>query len=865
MKSALFKESSYPLPKLIEDIDLGLIGLPEIQRPFIWTAAKVRDLFDSMYKGFPVGYLLFWANGIANGHKQIGTNEKQKVPQLLIVDGQQRLTSLYAVVRGQPVINVDYEKERIEIAFRPSDAKFEVTDAAIRKDPEFIPSISEMWKDYEGSYSFITAYITKLRSARQLKPEEERALAAAIERLWSVREYTFTTLELSSSVTEEQVAEVFVRINSKGVQLKQADFILTLMSVFWDEGRAQLESFCRESRTPSAQGASPFNHFLQPDPDELLRVSVGVGFHRARLKYVYSILRGKDLETEKFSDELRVKNFGVLQRAQGEVLDLTNWHEFLKALVSAGFRSAGMITSRTAVIYAYVMYLIGKREFAVPSWELRKIIARWFFMTTLTARYSGSPETQMEEDLLRLRRISTPPEFVDTLDGMIASAFTEDYWNINLPNELATSATRSPSLYGYYAALNLLGAKALFSNLKVAELLDPYLKAKKAPVETHHLFPRNYLKKLGIEDKVLVNQLANFAWVEWDDNIEISDIAPADYWLDYSKRYRNDAELGTAMEWHALPPNWTAMPYEDFLAVRRKLMAKVIEKAFQTLRDSAAPTEEEEKKIEVIVCPPLNEVGVPHSSLNPFKATRTVAKVFNVLADGEWHSVPLLETRFKRTLEKRLRAIEKKGVRTRRWILEQKEDQVRLTFKEVPAGGDSGDGSTRGRDLSDTRQTQLRYWTAFRAYMQEKSIVQCEEAKARQWLSFRLGIGGVSIASEISTWNSENGVSEPEIRVDLALWGKRAKARYAILHEKRDKIEQTLGVPVTWYSTETTNSCSVYVRRTADFFSEQLWPEQHQWLKERVELFHRVFLPYVDELRAVGGEAEPVSGLQTEG
>jgi hypothetical protein len=858
MKSALFKESRYPLPKLIEDIDLGLIGLPEIQRPFIWTAAKVRDLFDSMYKGFPVGYLLFWANGLGNGHKQIGTNEKQKVPQLLIVDGQQRLTSLYAVVRGQPVVNADYQKEQIEIAFRPGNGTFEVTDAAIRKDPEFIPSISAMWKDYEGSFSFITAYIKKLRSVRQLTAEEEQALAAAIERLWSVREYTFTTLELSSNVTEEQVAEVFVRINSKGVQLRQADFILTLMSVFWDEGRAELERFCRESRTPSAQGASPFNHFLQPDPDELLRVSVGLGFRRARLKHVYSILRGKNLETEEFSDELRVQNFDVLQKAQSEVLDLTNWHEFLKSLVSAGFRSAGMITSKTAVIYAYVMYLIGKRDFSVGSWELRKVIARWFFMSAITGRYSGSPETKMEEDLLRLRRITSATEFVNALDGVIGSVFTEDYWDINLPNELATSATRSPSLYGYYAALNLLGAKALFSNLKISELLDPFLKTKKAPVETHHLFPRNYLKKIQIEDKVLVNQLANFAWVEWDDNIEISDIAPADYWKDYLKRYKNEDDLNTAMEWHALPANWTAMPYEEFLAARRKLMAKVIHKGFQTLRDRDVPSEEEEKEIEVIVSSPVTEVAAAHSPLNPFKPQRTVAKVFNILADGEWHSIPLLETRFKRTLGKRLKAITNRGRHTRRWALEQEGDQVRLTFKEPPetSGDDSAETEDAG-SLSSKREAQLRFWTAYRAYMQQNSSVRCGKARPGSYLTHRLGTSGISVYSEVSTSDSESG--GPEIRVDLGLWGKWARQRFTALYAKRDEIERVIGAPVTWYSADATNSCYVYIRLAADYFNEQLWPQQYKWLKDNVELFHRVFMPYIENFRETEDDQPPVA------
>ena len=101
MSETLFKEVSYSLSKLIADIDIGEIGLPEIQRPFVWTNKKIRDLFDSMYKGFPVGYLLFWSNGVGDDHRQIGTGKKQRVPRLLIVDGQQRLTSLYAVLKGK--------------------------------------------------------------------------------------------------------------------------------------------------------------------------------------------------------------------------------------------------------------------------------------------------------------------------------------------------------------------------------------------------------------------------------------------------------------------------------------------------------------------------------------------------------------------------------------------------------------------------------------------------------------------------------------------------------------------------------------------------------------------------------------------
>jgi hypothetical protein len=115
----LFKEVSYSLSKLIEDIEAGEIALPEIQRPFVWSRAKVRDLFDSMYNGFPVGYLLFWASMSGNGSRQIGVGEKQARARLLIVDGQLRLTSLYAVLKGYPIVAHDYSQDRIRIAFRP--------------------------------------------------------------------------------------------------------------------------------------------------------------------------------------------------------------------------------------------------------------------------------------------------------------------------------------------------------------------------------------------------------------------------------------------------------------------------------------------------------------------------------------------------------------------------------------------------------------------------------------------------------------------------------------------------------------------------------------------------------------------------
>lgn len=589
VNAILFKKVDYSLSKLILDIEHGDIGLPDIQRPFVWKPVKVRDLFDSMYKGFPVGYFLFWANENTDDARQIGAEGKQrKIPKLLIVDGQQRLTSLYAVLKGHPVVTKDFRKTRIRIAFRPSDGVFSVTDAAIERDPEYIADITVLWADETNMFQFTTEFLHKLATSRgrDVDAAEKRLISDNIARLHALQSYPFTALEISSTVDEEQVADIFVRINSKGVTLKQADFILTLLSVFWDEGRSQLEDFCRACKAPArmGQGPSPFNHFIEPSPDQLLRVSVGVGFRRARLRQVYSILRGKDLETEQFSAELRDRQFEVLKKAQAKVLDLTNWHEFMKTLVRAGFRSRSMITSESTVLYSYVLYLLGRYDFGVDSHALRGIIARWFFMSSLTGRYTDSPESQMESDLARFRGAATADDFVSVLDGIAGDALTDDFWAISLPNALETSSARSPYLFAYYAALNLLDARVLFSEMRVAELLDPAIVPRKSAVERHHLFPKGYLKTIGLTDIRDTNQIANYALVQWDDNVHISDSAPSDYFPKYEQRLAIDAAAwDLTLKHHALPDGWHCMEYRQFLDERRKLLAEVIRAGYEAL------------------------------------------------------------------------------------------------------------------------------------------------------------------------------------------------------------------------------------------------------------------------------------------
>ena len=615
MSETVFTKVDFTLGFLMGAIALGTIGLPEIQRPFVWKNAKVRNLFDSMYQGFPVGYLLFWENGAAEDSRAIGG--KQKVPQQLIVDGQQRLTSLYAVIKGVPVVRENYDAERIEIAFNPLAGKFEVADAAIKRDKSFIPNISVVWAKGADLFKIVHTYTEGLASTREISAEEMQSIQHAFIKLQNLLSFPFTALSLRANIDEEQVAEVFVRINSEGKQLNQADFILTLMSVFWDAGRAQLEAFCRDARKPAAGQASPFNYIFKPDPDHLLRVSINVAFRRARLKSVYSVLRGKDLETEQFSPDRRDAQFELLKSSQTRVLNLQYWHDFFKAIRLAGFRSEQMISSQVGVIFAYALYLIGRTEFRIDEFELRQLIAQWFFMTAITGRYSSSPKTKQEFDLARLRSVEDGETFKTVLREICRTTLTNDYWSITLPNDLATAAARSPSMFAYFAALNLLDATALFSNHKIIELIDPAIQAQRSALERHHLFPKAYLSTLGITDARDTNQIANFTMVEWGDNAQISSRPPVVY-VEVLRQRFNARELERMHRLHALPDGWEQLNYHEFLQQRRDLMAAVIREAYEKLSAGRSP---EELKV---VLPVDMLVDAGEGELIEFKSTPRV-------------------------------------------------------------------------------------------------------------------------------------------------------------------------------------------------------------------------------------------------
>lgn len=588
----LYRSTTYPLNTLVHDITRGAIGLPELQRPFVWSNSKIRDLFDSLYRGYPCGFLLLWETGA--GLKGIGTNGKEETPSLAIVDGQQRLTSLYAVITGAEVIRSDYARERIRIAFDPLAERFEVANAATAQDHAFISDVAEVWKLGANVFKVAGDYLAALSAVRNLSSDETNQIQNSIGKLVMLQQHPFDALVLTSAAGVDTVAEVFVRINGQGAKLNQSDFILTLMSVFWEEGRKDLEAFARAAAGAPDEKPSPKNYFIEPSPDQMLRVMVGLGLKRGKLDSVYAALRGRVPTTGVIDPERREAGFTRLKAARDATLNINRWHHFMGALPLAGYRSRRMVTAELVLLYAYTIYLIGVEEVKVELPVMRKAIAEFFFMAAMTSRYALSGESRFEADLAALKEPNGPEDFLARLRRLSDLKLTQDFWSITLPEGFATSGAKTPSRMAYQAALVVLDAKVLFSPMKVAAALDPAITGTKATAKEHHLFPKAFLTTLQVIERKQVNQIANFALLEWPDNLKVGAAPPSTYAPELDAKMSSEERFH-----HALPPKWWDMSYESFLEDRRRRMAAVVKAAWEKLRG---------EPVEQVIVPTMTEL-----------------------------------------------------------------------------------------------------------------------------------------------------------------------------------------------------------------------------------------------------------------
>ena len=590
---SIFKTVPWEVGQLVEGVSQGSISLPDLQRPFVWPATKVRDLFDSMYRGYPVGELMFWDVTAEHESRAISGSAGLSAAHQ-IVDGQQRLTSLYAAIKGVSVRNEDYTQKSITVSFNPFTEKFEVRSPAIARSPQWVEDISTVFSSQLTAYSaFIARY---LEAGNELDEDQKNALLERFIALNALSKYTFQVVHIQQDVSKRIVADIFVRINSEGVSLKAYDYILTWLSVFWPDGRNEIEDFARASRMSPDRASevsgrkiswTPKNPYLPVQTGQVIRAMVAVGQNRAKLRNAYAALQAKDRTTGMVDGEKQETELSKLKGALPIVSDPVSWSEFIRSIRMAGFRDHRGITSTTNLVSSYVLFLLGRTRFKVELSELRTLIAQWVFMSQLTSRYTGSGESQLQKDLDSFDGLETGDAegYMRVLRGAMQTTLTNDFWTFNVPQQLITSGiSLSPVYQCYLAALNVLDADMFMIPMKVRDWMDPSHPAAKG-VEAHHLFPRSYQEKvLGTSDTKRINQAANFAPTDWKTNQIISDRAPAEYWPEMLKAQGgNSAWLDAQYYWHGLPHGWESLEYDDFLQQRRGLLAQVIRDGFANI------------------------------------------------------------------------------------------------------------------------------------------------------------------------------------------------------------------------------------------------------------------------------------------
>lgn len=208
MATQRYTVTPHPIETLLTWIKSGEIAIPEIQRPFVWEATKVRNLLDSLYCGFPVGYLIAWRNPsvkLKDGSKSAGKR--------ILIDGQQRVTALMASLLASQVVTKDYKQVRIKIAFNPIEEKFEVSNPAIQKNADWIPDISEVFAPGASLFGIVTQYCERNKTSSQ------DAIFRVIEQLRKITNNHVGVIELDGDLDIETVTEIFIRVNSAGAEL----------------------------------------------------------------------------------------------------------------------------------------------------------------------------------------------------------------------------------------------------------------------------------------------------------------------------------------------------------------------------------------------------------------------------------------------------------------------------------------------------------------------------------------------------------------------------------------------------------------------------------------------------------------------
>lgn len=599
-----YNASNVSLEQILVNIKSGEIAIPEIQRPFVWKPRQVRDLIDSLYMGYPTGYLI-----ISQSPDMKLKDGSQSAGKKIMIDGQQRVTALMTSIVGMEVIGGDFKQRRIKISFNPQatgedEEIFKVQDNAILKDKKWIADIAEIFKPDFDQWGFVNEYC-------KINPGINGSqMNKVLMRLLDIKNRQIGVISLDKDLNIDEVTEIFIRINSQGAKLNQADFAMSKIAANTEyEGNAlrkAIDYFSHLAVEPdwysdmakdAAFMKSKYAEKLKwlrddresifdPDYNDILRIAFMYKFGRAKLKDLVSLLGGRDFETREYKEVIAEESFKKLSDGVVDFMNQYTFSNFILGIKAAGFVSSKLINSQMTLDFAYTLYLFLNGDTTIDKTQIKHYVAKWFVMATLTSRYIGSPESQMDFDIKRIREKG----FLSFFHEVEEANLSETFWNVRLVQSLETPVANSPFFNVFLAAQIYFGDNALFSNgTKVGYLIT-------LMGDVHHIFPKQYLRKSGYNDKRQYNQIANFTYLDTQVNKAISNDAPCVYFKNAVDACRTGVSLyGNItdvdilyknMEDNCIPAEIVSMDYtnyDNFLISRRRMMARKIRLYYEHL------------------------------------------------------------------------------------------------------------------------------------------------------------------------------------------------------------------------------------------------------------------------------------------
>lgn len=582
-------------------IESGQIAIPELQRPFVWKPKQITELIESLYKGLPTGFIVVWANDsikLKDGSTSIGKK--------IIIDGQQRITALRAALLGQAVVTSEYNERNFQVAYNPFTEKFETYKPIHDKSSKWISNISIFFNN--NSYSETLKFVKKFITENPDMTDDE--LLEKIDKVKKIADREIGVVNLSPKLSISEATNIFNLMNSKGTRLGQEDYIMAKLSsdekydgyYLWKT----IDYFCKgmhdnkyikeiKLKDPDFFNTEYYetikwvekyeSNIYIPTYNDILRVSYATVFNEGILKKLSDLLDGRDFNAKSNDVSITKATFEKLKKGLFACVNEHNFKQFNLFIEGTGFKYYKLINSQSSLNSAYVMYLNIRNNNLIDKIEICSYIQKWYIMSLLTGRYSSSSESMLDQDVKRVNERG----FVEYFRELESTQLNNEYWNTLLIHSLESSSSLTSAYLVYLAAQIKEQANSLFSSTIT---VDSIIKIKG---DVHHIFPKEYLSHNGITVKEKINQVCNYAYIDTNVNIDISDDSPKEYFnyvLRNSKSnntmgyVKSEKEFYKNLEENCIPRevlNYDYKNYENFLKKRRVLISKYIKDFYESL------------------------------------------------------------------------------------------------------------------------------------------------------------------------------------------------------------------------------------------------------------------------------------------